>query len=321
MARPRRGIADVAMTSAEQAAMRRAIVLSAFGLGTTSPNPPVGCVVLDCDGRAVGEGYHVRKGEAHAEVQALRAAGERARGGTAMVTLEPCHHHGRTPPCHQAIIDSGIRRVLVSMPGPSLRGEGAVARLRNAGLSVVTDVLSHEVRLVLDPWLTALQQQRPFVTWVYAVPADGLANRLPAAAGPPFREASVDAHSLRMVHDVVLSDDGELSEGSPGGHRPEVFSLARVHPTQEPRELLVSLLAGGARSLLLDGSLSLASPFLTAGWVDQAVAYIATSGAASAVPPATAAGLVGDFVLQDLTRLGNVVRIRSGRANERTYRD
>ena len=305
-----KGGADMTTTSAEQAAMRRAIVLSAFGLGTTSPNPPVGCVVLDRTGRAVGEGYHVRKGEAHAEVQALRAAGERACGGTAVVTLEPCDHHGRTPPCHQAIIDSGVRRVLIALLDHS-RGGGGVAQLRQAGLEVVTHVLAEEARLVLCSWLTAVQQQRPFVTWMYAVPTDALAGGLSTAASAPFREASADAHCLRLAQDVVLYDDGELCEGNPGGHKPEVFRLTRVNPRQEPPQLLASLLANGVHSLLLDGSLSLASPFLAAGCVDQAIAYIATSGSSSAVPPATAAGLVADFALHDVTRLGNVVRVRS----------
>lgn len=195
------------------------------------------------------------------------------------------------------------------------RGEGGIARLLNAGVNVVTDVFSREARLVLDPWLTAVHQARPFVTWSYVVPADGLPDGMPTAARSPFREASVDAHSLRLVHDAVLSDDGHLSEGCPGGHKPEVFSFARVNPRQEPEGLLVSLLAGGVRSLLLDGSLSLASPFLAAGLVDHAVAYIAIGGSSSAVPPATAAGLVADFTLYDVTRLGDVVRVRSGRPN------
>ncbi|MGH4022287.1 MAG: bifunctional diaminohydroxyphosphoribosylaminopyrimidine deaminase/5-amino-6-(5-phosphoribosylamino)uracil reductase RibD [Pseudonocardiaceae bacterium] len=99
--------------------MRRAIVLSAFGLGTTSSNPPVGCVILDSKEQIVGEGYHERKGEPHAETQALAAAGERARGGTAVVTLEPCNHHGRTPPCRQALIDSGISRAVISIIDPA----------------------------------------------------------------------------------------------------------------------------------------------------------------------------------------------------------
>lgn len=301
----------VTITSAERSAMRRAIVLSAFGLGTTSPNPPVGCVILDSRGWAVGEGYHVRKGEAHAEAQALHAAGDRARGGTAVVTIEPCHHHGRTPPCHEALIDAGIRRVLIALHDPTARGVGGVAVLRHAGLSVVTDVLCDEARLVLDSWLTAQYQERPFVTWVYAVPPDGLASGLSTAVDVSFIEASVDAHNLRLVHDVVLTDDGEIYEGSPSGHKPEVFSLAMVHPRQEAGQLLVALRRGGARSLLIDGSLPLASPFLVAGWVDQAVAYMAASGSPSAVPPATSAGLIANFALQDVTRLGDIVRVRS----------
>lgn len=303
------------VTSAERAAMRRAIVLSAFGLGTTSPNPPAGCVVLDSNGWTVGEGYHVRKGEAHAEALALQAAGERAQDGTAVMTLEPCVHHGRTPPCHQAIIDSGVRRVIIAALDPTAREEGGAARLREAGLSVVTDVLCDEARLVLDSWLTALQQVRPFVTWVYAVPPDGLASGLSAAADTSFVEAAVDAHNLRLVHDVVLTDDGRVVEGRPGAHKPEVFSLALAHPRQETGQFLVRLLGGGVRSLLLDCSLPLASSFLAGGWVDQAIAYIATDESSSAVPQATAAGLIANFVLHDVTRIGDIVRVRSRRAS------
>lgn len=309
------------VTSAERAAMRRAIVLSAFGLGTTSPNPPVGCVVLDSHGWAVGEGFHVRKGEAHAEAQALDAAGERARGGTVVVTVEPCVHHGRTPPCHQAIIDSGIRRVVIALLDPTARAEGGAARLRQAGITVVTEVLCEEARLVLDSWLTAQQQDRPFVTWVYAVPPDGLASGLSTTVDTLFVEASVDAHTLRLAHDVVLTDDGEIFEGCPGGHKPEAFSLALVHPRQETAQFLVRLLAGGVRSLLLDCSLPLASPFLAGGWVDQAIAYIATDGSSSAVPQATAAGLIANFTLRDVTRLGDIVRVRSRRAPSAPGRD
>ena len=105
-------------TSAELKAMRRAIVISASGLGATSPNPPVGCVILDADGRAVGEGYHLYKGSSHAEVNALAAAGGRAAGGTAVVTLEPCNHIGLTPACHQALLDAHVTRVLISVLDP-----------------------------------------------------------------------------------------------------------------------------------------------------------------------------------------------------------
>ncbi|WP_345409925.1 bifunctional diaminohydroxyphosphoribosylaminopyrimidine deaminase/5-amino-6-(5-phosphoribosylamino)uracil reductase RibD [Nonomuraea salmonea] len=117
--------------------MRRAIALSALGLGTTSPNPSVGCVILDEDGRVVGEGFHRRKGEAHAEGNALAAAGPEARGGTAVVTLEPCNHVGRAPACRALLIEAGIARVVVAVIDPTSRGEGGVAALRQAGGSTL----------------------------------------------------------------------------------------------------------------------------------------------------------------------------------------
>lgn len=287
--------------------MRRAIVLSALGLGVTSPDPPVGCVILDSSSRAVGEGYHVRRGDPHAEIQALDAAGSRAEGGTAVITLEPCDHPNRVPHCLEAILDAGIRRVLVGMQDCSRDGSG-ITRLRKAGLSVVTNVLSRETRLVLGPWLTALEHRRPFITWVYAVPADGLAGGLPTGAAHPFREAAADAQLLRTVHDLVLSEDGEFFAHSPAGHQ---IDYADVDSQWEVRPMLMSLYFSGVRSLLVDGSLSLASPFLTAGLVDQAIAYVAGGGATSAVPPVTGAGLVGDFVLNSITRVGTAVRVHS----------
>jgi diaminohydroxyphosphoribosylaminopyrimidine deaminase / 5-amino-6-(5-phosphoribosylamino)uracil reductase len=140
-------------TTVEADAMRRAIALSALGLGSTSPNPPVSCVILDAAGRRVGEGYHRRKGEPHAEAHALAAAGARAAGGTAVVTLEPCNHFGRTPPCHQDLIDAGIVRVLIAVIDPTSRGDGGAARLRDAGLDVEVGVLTDEAVVVLGPWL------------------------------------------------------------------------------------------------------------------------------------------------------------------------
>src|SRR5436190_11680425 len=151
-------------SAAEVAAMRRAIALSAAGLGTTSPNPPVGCVLLDAQGRIVGEGYHERKGEAHAEAQALAAAGPLATGATAVVTLEPCNHQGRTPACRQALIDAGVRRAVIAVTDPTSRGEGGAAALWAAGVDVEVGVLADEASVVLGPWLAALIAQRPLVT-------------------------------------------------------------------------------------------------------------------------------------------------------------
>jgi diaminohydroxyphosphoribosylaminopyrimidine deaminase/5-amino-6-(5-phosphoribosylamino)uracil reductase len=135
--------------------MRLAIALSAHGIATTSPNPPVGCVILDAAGEIVGTGYHQRKGEPHAEVNALSAAGSRAAGGTAVVTLEPCNHVGRTPACRQALLDALISRVIIAVRDPTSRGEGGAALLRAAGVDVEIGVLADEARLVLGPWLTA----------------------------------------------------------------------------------------------------------------------------------------------------------------------
>ncbi len=148
-------------TPTEAAAMRRAIALSAAGLGTTSSNPPVGCVLFDAQGRIVGEGYHERKGEAHAEAQALAAAGPLATGATAVVTLEPCNHRGRTPACRQALIDAGVRRAVIAVIDPTSRGEGGVAALRQAGVDVETGVLAAEAQVVLGGWLSGIKNRRP----------------------------------------------------------------------------------------------------------------------------------------------------------------
>ena len=125
--------------------MRRALALAALADGHTSPNPLVGAVVLDQHGRLVGEGFHARAGEPHAEVGALAQAGDRAQGGTLVVTLEPCCHHGRTPPCSEAVLKAGIHRVVIALedPDPRVAG-GGMQQLRAAGLEVISGVLQKE---------------------------------------------------------------------------------------------------------------------------------------------------------------------------------
>jgi diaminohydroxyphosphoribosylaminopyrimidine deaminase/5-amino-6-(5-phosphoribosylamino)uracil reductase len=186
--------------------MRQAIAVSALGLGTTSPNPPVGCVILDGDDRIAGVGYHQRKGEPHAEAHALTSAGNRAHGGTAVVTLEPCNHIGVTPACRQLLLDAGIARVVIALMDPTSRGDGGAAVLAAHGVSVETNVLADEARLVLDPWLIATTRQRPFVTW-YRV-AGGSVKQVEAAA----------VAELRGAADVVIFPDGQVEEGIPNGH-------------------------------------------------------------------------------------------------------
>ena len=136
--------------------MQRAVVLAARALGRTSPNPVVGAVVLSPGGEVVGEGWHERAGGPHAEVHALRAAGERARGATMVVTLEPCTNTGRTGPCTQALLAAGVARVVVAVRDPNPVAAGGVEALRAGGLEVVVGVGAAEAARVNEAWLTAV---------------------------------------------------------------------------------------------------------------------------------------------------------------------
>ncbi|MFG2499171.1 bifunctional diaminohydroxyphosphoribosylaminopyrimidine deaminase/5-amino-6-(5-phosphoribosylamino)uracil reductase RibD [Streptomyces sp. NPDC048441] len=196
--------------------MRRAITLAALGLGSTSPNPVVGCVIIDASGEAVGEGYHLRAGGPHAEVHALRAAGERARGATALVTLEPCNHTGRTGPCAQALIDAGIARVVYAVGDPTPTATGGAHRLRTAGLDVESGLLEDEAAAGNAAWLTSVRLGRPHVTWKYAATLDG---RIAAADGTSrwitSAEARSDVHRLRAESDAVVVGSGTQRADDP----------------------------------------------------------------------------------------------------------
>ena len=233
--------------------MRRAIAISCAGLGTTSPNPPVGCVILDRDGRVVGEGYHQRAGEAHAEVNALTAAGGAARGGTAVVTLEPCNHHGRTPPCRQALIDGAVARVVIGIMDPTSTAQGGAEALRQAGVEVEQGVLAGEAMPALGPWLQAVREGRPVVTWGHRSP-------------PDFTSDLPDAARLRAGFDAVLTARGRLEEGIPGGHGAETFRLPPVPLPAGLPAALAALYEGGVRTLLLEGGRAPAAPFLAPSW-------------------------------------------------------
>ncbi|MFG2297904.1 bifunctional diaminohydroxyphosphoribosylaminopyrimidine deaminase/5-amino-6-(5-phosphoribosylamino)uracil reductase RibD [Streptomyces sp. NPDC048603] len=201
---------------ADARAMRRAVELAALGLGSTSPNPVVGCVITDPAGTVVGEGWHQRAGGPHAEVHALRAAGGAARGGTAYVTLEPCNHTGRTGPCAQALIDAGITRVVYAVPDPNPQAAGGVATLRAAGVETTGEVLRAEAEAGNTPWLTSVRLGRPYVTWKYAATLDG---RSAAADGSSrwitSAESRADVHRLRAEADAVLVGGGTLRADDP----------------------------------------------------------------------------------------------------------
>lgn len=159
--------------STPEAWMARALVLARRGLYTTNPNPRVGCVLVK-HRRKVGEGWHRRAGEAHAEVHALRDAGEAARGATAYVTLEPCSHHGRTGPCAEALVEAGVKKVVIAMqdPNPQVAGRG-IARLREAGIEVEVGLLEAQARALNPGFIARMSQQRPFVRLKMAMSLDG----------------------------------------------------------------------------------------------------------------------------------------------------
>lgn len=197
-------------------AMRRAITLASRGLGTTSPNPVVGCVLLDPDGEIVGEGFHAYAGGPHAEIVALAQAGTRARGGTAVVTLEPCDHTGRTGPCSLALIQAGIARVVVAVPDPNPIASGGAATLRAAGVQVEIGLRAAEAEAGNVAWLTSMRRGWPYVIWKFAATLDG---RSAAADGSSMwitsEAARMDVHALRGTVDAVLVGVGTVLADDP----------------------------------------------------------------------------------------------------------
>ncbi|MFC8235639.1 bifunctional diaminohydroxyphosphoribosylaminopyrimidine deaminase/5-amino-6-(5-phosphoribosylamino)uracil reductase RibD [Streptomyces sp. NPDC057284] len=203
-------------TAADSTAMGRAITLAARGLGSTSPNPVVGCVILDAEGRPAGEGFHQRAGGPHAEIHALRAAGEKARGGTAYVTLEPCNHTGRTGPCAQALIEAGVSRVVYAVADPTPQATGGADTLRAAGIKAEQGLLADEAEAGNAAWLTSVRLGRPYVLWKYAATLDG---RI-AAADATSRwitspESRADVHRLRAEADAVVVGSGTARTDDP----------------------------------------------------------------------------------------------------------
>ena len=292
------------ITEAERAAMRRALAIAATPGVPLGPNPRVGCVLLDADGTPVAEGFHRGAGTPHAEVAALAEAGAAARGTTAVVTLEPCNHTGRTGPCAQALVEAGVRRVLVAQRDPNPVAQGGTATLEAAGIEVVHDVLAAEARTVNRAWTFAVEHGRPFVTWKFATTLDG---RSAAADGTSrwisSRAARLDTHRLRAQCDVMLVgtgtvevDDPQLTVrdevDAPLPHQPlrAVMGERDLAPdrrvlddaaetvhlrTRDPREALATLFARDRQHVFLEGGPTLAKAFLAAGLVDEVVTYVA----------------------------------------------
>jgi diaminohydroxyphosphoribosylaminopyrimidine deaminase/5-amino-6-(5-phosphoribosylamino)uracil reductase len=215
--------------------MRRALQLAALADGHTSPNPLVGAVVLDAAGTLAGEGFHARAGDPHAEVGALAQAGERAKGGTLLVTLEPCCHHGRTPPCTEAVIQAGIRRVVVALtdPDPRVAG-GGLQRLRDAGVEVIPGVLEAEAAHQNRAFVHRVKTGRPWGLLKWAMSLDGR-TALPNGASQWISGAAARAwvHRLRAHCDAVIVGGGTVRADDP-------LLTSRGLRTPEPLRVVLS---------------------------------------------------------------------------------
>ncbi len=199
--------------------MKKALKLARLAVGRTSPNPLVGCVIVQ-NNHVVGEGYHHQAGTPHAEVHALRAAGDQSLGSDVYVTLEPCSHYGRTPPCSDALINAGVKRVVVAMtdPNPLVRGRG-IKKLQDAGIKVEVGLLGEEAQKLNEPFIKAITTKMPFVLYKCALTLDG---KTAVASGHSKWITSKGSrhyvHGLRNEYDVimlgsqtVLQDDPELT--------------------------------------------------------------------------------------------------------------
>ncbi len=289
--------------SSDQEAIRLAIEHAEAVKGASYPNPPVGAVILDAAGEVVGAGGTEPAGGPHAEVVALRRAGELARGGTAVVTLEPCNHHGKTPPCVDVLVAAGVSRVVYAVADPNPVAAGGAARLAAAGIEVVSGTSADTVeRGTLREWLHKQRTGLPHVTWKFAASVDG---RSAAADGTSqwitSEAARADLHRRRAAADAIIvgtgtvfSDDpaltARLPDGSLADRQPlrvvvgerEISSEAKVLNddsrtmlirTHDPNEVIKAL--ADRADVLLEGGPTLAGAFLRADVIDRILAYVA----------------------------------------------
>jgi diaminohydroxyphosphoribosylaminopyrimidine deaminase/5-amino-6-(5-phosphoribosylamino)uracil reductase len=318
--------------------LRRALQLAATG-PWPDPNPRVGCVVVSPAGEVVGEGFHRGAGTPHAEAAALAAAGDRARGATAYVTLEPCSHTGRTGPCAEALVQAGVARVVFAQHDPNPAASGGAAMLRAGGVEVTGGVLEDDAAALNERWARTIRLGRPLVTWKLATTLDGRSAAADATSqwitGEPAR---ADVHALRASRDAVLvgtgtllADDPRLTVRMPHGELAQrqplrvvmglrdVPATARVHEgpgdivhlrTHDPVQALDTLWHSGVRDVWLEGGPTLAAAFLSAGLVDDVIAYVSPAllGAGR-----SAVGDLGITTMDDILRLDLVGVERVGR--------
>lgn len=327
----------VTESPAELAAMLRALDLAVADDAPLGPNPRVGCVLISPEGRRIAEGHHRGAGTPHAEIDALTAAGDLAEGATAVVTLEPCNHRGRTGPCAEALIAAGVRRVVFAQADPNPEAAGGGRRLRDAGVDVEGGLLADDAAEVNHHWTFAVTQGRPYVTWKFAATLDG---RTAADDGSSrwvsSGAARADAHGLRARCDAIVAGTGTVAvddphltvrdrDGALVGTQPLrlVMGLRDLRPgsrvfddaaetlhlrTRDPRAALAELHRRQRRHALLEGGPTLAAAFLREGLIDEVVAYVAPKllGAGSPVIGGLGISSIGDAVhltLVDATTL------------------
>jgi len=308
--------------------MLHALSLAAHG-PVTGGNPQVGCVLVDTDGTVVAEGWHRGAGTPHAEVDALGKISD-AAGLTAIVTLEPCNHTGRTGPCSAALIAAGITRVVYAVSDPGQNSAGGARRLREAGVEVEGGVLAAEVEAFIHPWLTATRRGRPWVTAKWASSLDGRAAAADGssqwitgtAARQRVHEQRAASDAILVGTGTVLADDPSLTARGDAGelmaHQPipVVVGLRPVPPGAKLRshpaglietysrnleQVLSGLFGRGIRRVFVEGGPGVASALIAAGLVDEYLVYLAPTLLGG---PMTAIGDIGVATIGEQRRLG-----------------
>ena len=280
--------------------MQRAIALSENGLGRTAPNPIVGAVIIGIDGSVIAEGFHDRTSSAdHAEVVALKNAGDRAQGATMYVTLEPCNHTGTTGPCTQAIIDAGIKSVVYAVSDPNTVAAGGAAVLKAAGIEVVAGVGVDEATHSNRAWLTKIIKGRPFITWKVAATLDGKVAASDGTSQWITNEASRgDVQKVRRSVDAimvgtqtVIADNPHLvphdgaaiknplrivcgtQELPKGANIFDSAAPTKVIASKDLKVVAAELMATGVNHILLESGPTLATALLQAGMLDELMLY------------------------------------------------
>ena len=326
--------------------MARALELSTKGVGLVSPGPLVGCVVVSATGEIAGEGFYVFEEVKHAETIALDQAGERARGGTAYVSLEPHAHHGRTPPCTDALIAAGIKRVVAPIEdlNPKVSGKG-FAHLRAAGISVQTGLLQEQASQINEAYLHYMSTGLPFVHLKLAVSLDGkIATRTRDSHWITGPEARARAHELRHQHDAILVGAGTVKTDDPlltdRSGLPRRRPLVRVvlanalssnsqlaitaaeapvilFGDSDPGSVLKELGGRSIQSVLVEGGSTVAGQFLDAGLVNKVTFFIAPKIVGGTEAP-SAVGGKGVEMMAEALELQNVIVTRRGKDIEVT---